>query len=67
MYHKESARVEDNEKDPFLVHCKCPENLTGLKGWVKRDDITPLELAFRLFKPERAIIMVEVTKGKENS
>ena len=50
-------------KDPFLFQCKCPDNLANLNDWKEITEISALELAFRRFKPERAIAILEVTGG----
>ncbi len=52
-----------DENDPFLVQCKCPDNLANLKNWTTIEVISALELAFRYGKPERAIVILEITGG----
>jgi len=53
-----------HENDPFAVTCKCPEDLVGSLDEEKgNQEISALELAFRCSKPERAIIIIEITKG----
>ncbi len=52
-----------DKNDPFLVQCKCPDNLANLEDWEKITEISALELAFRCSKPERAIAILEITEG----
>ena len=56
------------EKDPFSVACKCPEDLGEISLDEENDnqedeEVSALELAFRSSKPERAIVIIEITKG----
>ncbi len=55
--------VKDEEKDPFLVQCICPNDLVNIKGWNNDERISPLQLAFLCGKPERAVTFIKITKG----
>ena len=58
-----------NEKDPFSVTCKCcPEDLLEssldeANDTQEDEEVSALELAFRSSKPERAIVIIEITRG----
>lgn len=48
-----SKQWTSNERDPFLVCCE-----------FRGSCVTAVELAFQINKPERALLIIDVTKGQ---